>query len=152
MASVSTSHLILFIASLIIAASVAGTFTTGIQRLSGALGDRSYDVSHDVRTDIEIISDPGSGAVYNASGNENITVLVKNTGAENLKGSSDQIDILLDGKYQANVSIQVVDGIDWDVGNVMRVTIENDTPMAPNEDHRVKMVVNGDSEVLEFRT
>lgn len=151
MASVSTSHLILFIASLIIAASVAGTFTTGIQRLSGALGDKSYDVSHDVRTDIEIISDPGSNAIYNVSGNENVTLLVKNTGSENLKGESDQIDVLLDGRYQSNVSVEVVDGTDWDVGNVLRVTIGN-TPLSSDEDHRVKMIVNGDSEVLEFRT
>ncbi|WP_049970243.1 flagellar protein G [Haladaptatus cibarius] len=150
MASVSTSHLILFIASLIIAASVAGTFTTGIQRLSGALGDRSYDVSTDVRTDIEIISDPGSDAVYNGSENENITVLVKNTGSQNLKGTGDQIEVLLDGRYQTNVSLEVVDGADWEVGNVVRVTIGNDTPLSPG-DHRVKLIVNGDEEVLEFR-
>lgn len=152
MASVSTSHLILFIASLIIAASVAGTFSTGIQRLSGALGDRSIDISHNVRTDIEIISDPASGAVYNASGNENITLLIKNTGSENLKGSSDQIDILIDGKYQSNVSVEVVDGTYWDVGNVARVTIIPSTQLSPGNDHRVKLIVNGDSEVLEFRS
>ncbi|KZN23600.1 flagellar protein G [Haladaptatus sp. R4] len=152
MASVSTSHLILFIASLIIAASVAGTFSTGIQRLSGALGDRSIDISHNVRTDIEIISDPASGAVYNASGNENITLLIKNTGSENLKGSSDQIDVLLDGKYQSNVSVEVVDGTYWDVGNVARVIITPSTQLPPGNDHRVKLIVNGDSEVLEFRS
>ncbi|MCO8245250.1 flagellar protein G [Haladaptatus sp. AB643] len=152
MASVSTSHLILFIASLIIAASVAGTFSTGIQRLSGALGDRSIDISHNVRTDIEIISDPASGAVYNASGNKNITLLIKNTGSENLKGSSDQIDILIDGKYQSNVSVKVVDGTYWDVGNVARVIITPSTQLPPGNDHRVKVIVNGDSEVLEFRS
>ncbi|MCO8253394.1 flagellar protein G [Haladaptatus sp. AB618] len=152
MASVSTSHLILFIASLIIAASVAGTFSTGIQRLSGALGDRSIDISHNVRTDIEIISDPASEAVYNASGNKNITLLIKNTGSENLKGSSDQIDILIDGKYQSNVSVKVVDGTYWDVGNVARVIITPSTQLPPGNDHRVKVIVNGDSEVLEFRS
>ncbi len=152
MASVSTSHLILFIASLIIAASVAGTFSTGIQRLSGALGDRSIDISHNVRTDVEIISDSGSGAVYNASGNKTITLLVKNTGSENLKGSSDQINILLDGRYQANVSVEIVDGSYWDVGNVARITITPSTQLTPGNDHRVKIIVNGDSEVLEFRS
>jgi flagellar protein FlaG len=149
MASVSTSHLILFIASLIIAASVAGTFMSGVERLSGALGDRSIDVSSDIETDVEIISDPGSGAVYNAS-NGNVTVLVKNTGSTDLQATKDQIEVLLDGKYQSNVSMKVVDGPAWSVGNVARVNIS--TGGISNGDHRVKLTVNGDEEVLEFRT
>ena len=52
--------MILFIASLIVAAGVAGTFTTGVDRLNGALSDESLDVSQQVRTDIEVISDAGS--------------------------------------------------------------------------------------------
>ena len=151
MASVSTSHLILFIASLLIAASVAGTFTQGVQRLSSALGDRSIDVSGDVRTDIEIISDPGSGAVYNSSGNENVTVLVKNTGSRDLEASSDQIEILVNGKYQTNVAVTVVDGSAWRVGNVAEITISLDQSL-DSGDHRVKVIVNGDEEVLTFRT
>ncbi|WP_440005561.1 flagellar protein G [Halomicrococcus sp. SG-WS-1] len=150
MASVSTSHLILFIASLLIAASVAGTFTTGIQRLSGALGDRSIDVSKDVRSDVEIISDSGSGAVYNASGNENVTVLVKNTGSGDLDASKGQIEVLLDGKYQKNVSVEVVDGSAWTEGNVARVSIDGGELSAG--DHRVKLIVGGDEEVFRFRT
>ena len=149
MASVSTSHLILFIASLIIAASVAGTFMSGVERLSGALGDRSIDVSSDIETDVEIISDPGSGAVYNAS-NENVTVLVKNTGSTDLQATKDQIEVLLDGKYQSDVSMKVVDGPSWSVGNVARVNIS--TGEIPDGDHRLKITVNGDEEVLQFRT
>jgi flagellar protein FlaG len=147
-ASVSSSHLILFIASLLIAASVAGTFTQGVQRLSSALGDRSMDVSGDVRTDVEIISDPGSGAVAN---DEEITVLVKNTGSRDLEASSDQIEVLLNGKYQTSVSVTVVDGSAWRVGNVAKITIPLDQPL-DSGDHRVKIIVNGDEEVLKFRT
>jgi flagellar protein FlaG len=150
MASVSTSHLILFIASLIIAASVAGTFMSGVERLSGALGDRSIDVSGDIETDVEIISDPASGAVYNAEGNNNVTILVKNTGSTDLQATKDQIEVLLDGKYQSSVSMKVVDGPSWSVGNVARVNIS--TGGIPSGDHRVKLTVNGDEEVLQFRT
>ena len=153
MASVSTSHLILFIASLLIAASVAGTFTQGVQRLSSALGDRSIDVSGDVRTNVEIISDPASGAVYDAAAGENgvVTLLVKNTGSRDLEASSDQIDVLLDGRYQTGLTLEVVDGPAWTVGNVVRITI----PLARtlgDGDHRVKIIVRGDEEVLQFRT
>ena len=149
MASVSTSHLILFIASLIIAASVAGTFMSGVERLSGALGDRSIDVSGEIETDVEIISDPASGAVYNATGNENVTLLVKNTGSTDLQANKDQIEVLLDGKYQSDVSMKVVDGPAWGVGNVARVNISTS---GISGDHRVKLTVNSDEEVLEFRT
>jgi flagellar protein FlaG len=149
-ASVSSSHLILFIASLLIAASVAGTFTQGVQRLSSALGDRSVDVSSDVRTDVEIISDAGSDAVYNASGDENVTVLVKNTGSRDLEASNDQIEVLLDGRYQATASANVVDGSAWLVGNVAEIVIDPPEPL-DDGDHRVKVIVDGDEEVLQFR-
>lgn len=147
MASVSSSHLILFIASLIIAASVAGTFTQGVQRLSSALGERSIDVSSDIRSDISIISDPGSGAIAN---DDAVTVLVKNTGSRSLDAESDQIEVLVDGKYQTGVSVTVVDGAVWDVGNVAKLTIS--LPSLSSGDHRVKIIVNGDEEVLRFRT
>jgi len=148
-ASVSTSHLILFIASLLIAASVAGTFTQGVQRLSSALGDRSVDVSSDVRTDVEVISDPGSNAVYNES-SETLTLLVKNTGSRDLDASPDRVDVLIDGRYQPNVSTTVVDGPYWRVGNVVRITVELGSALADG-DHRAKVIVSGDEEVLEFR-
>ncbi|WP_435174438.1 flagellar protein G [Halorussus sp. AFM4] len=150
MASVSSSHLILFIASLLIAASVAGTFTQGVQRLSSALGDRSLDVAKDVRTDIEIISDPGSGVIYNSSGNENVTLLVKNTGSLNLAADSDQVDVLVDGQLQTDVTMTIADGETWMVGNVAQLEI--DTGTLNSGDHRVRVIVNGDEETMEFRT
>lgn len=149
MASVSTSHLILFIASLVVAASVAGTFTSEIERLSGALGDQGLDVSKQIRTDVEVISDAEAGNVYNSSGDENITVLVKNTGSQNLDGDPDELDVIVDGEYQTDVSVSVVGGGGWDVGAVARVEINQS--LDPG-DHRVKVVANGDEEVFEFRT
>lgn len=151
MASVSTSHLILFIASLLIAASVAGTFTSGVQRLSSALGDRSIDVMQDVRTDVEIISDPGSSAVYNSSDDGNITLLVKNTGRRDLEAESDKVDVLIDGRYQPNVTLNVVDGPYWTVGNVVRMEIDPAQTLADG-DHRVTVIVNEDTQTLRFRT
>lgn len=152
MASVSSSHLILFIASLLIAASVAGTFTQGVQRLSSALGDRSVDVSSEVRTDVEIISDPASGAVYDEFGSgATVTLLVKNTGARDLDKSPDRIDVLVNGRYQTNVSTAVVDGSSWREGNVARVEVGLSSPLADG-DHRATVIVDGDEEVLRFRT
>jgi len=147
-ASVSSSHLILFIASLLIAASVAGTFTQGVQRLSSALGDRSLDVAQDVRTDVEIISDSGSDAIYDDS-TDTVTVLVKNTGSLDLPADSDQIEVLVDGRYQVDVTVTVLDGEAWRVGNVVELEASETLDAG---DHRVTVIVNNDEEVLEFRT
>lgn len=149
MASVSSETLIIFIASLLVAASVAGTMTTGVNRLSDALGDRSIDVSDDIRTDVEIISDPASGQVYDAE-NDTVTVLLKNTGSSTLSHDPDTIDVLVDGQYTTDVSSTVVGDETWRAGSVVRLTV---TGVTLNDgDHRVVVEVNGDREVLEFRT
>jgi flagellar protein FlaG len=146
-ASVSASHLILFIASLVIAAGVAGTFTQGISRLSEGIDDQSLEVSEEVRTDIEVISDAGS-PVYNNSTNT-VTLLVKNTGTADIPADSRFVEILLDGRYRTNVTITVVDGEEWRPNNVVRLEIDAD--LSPG-DHRAKLIVNGDEEVFRFRT
>jgi flagellar protein FlaG len=147
MASVSASHLILFIASLVIAAGVAGTFTQGISRLSQGIDDQSLEVSEEVRTDIEVISDAGS-PVYNNS-TKTVTILVKNTGTSTLDNDSRFVEILLDGQYRTNVTSTVVDGEQWRPNNVARLEIGADLSAG---DHRVKIIVNGDEEVFRFRT
>ena len=148
MASVSASHLILFIASLVIAAGVAGTFTQGISRLSQSIDDQSLEVSEEVRTDIEVISDPGS-PVYNNS-SKSVTLLVKNTGTAEIPADSQFIEILVDGRYRTNVTVTVVDGTEWRPNNVVRLDIGGVDLSAG--DHRAKIIVNGDEEVFAFRT
>lgn len=149
MASVSSSTLIIFIASILVAASVAGTMTNGVQRLSDALGDRSVDVSQEIRTDIQIISDPGSpGSIYNES-TDNVTVLVKNTGSQTLVDSPSSIDLLVDGEYLTPTSVDVVGDDSWRAGTVARVTADVNLSTG---DHRLVVIAGSDREVLEFRT
>lgn len=151
MASVSVSHMILFIASLIVAASVAGTLTSGAGRLTSALDDQSLDVSEDVRTNLEIISDAGS-PVYDRDGNRNITLLVKNTGTRNLPPDGTGLDVLVDGRYQTNVTVELVDAgaSTWETNAVVRLRIDAGT--LDSGDHRVKLVMDSDEEVFSFST
>ena len=154
MASVSISHMILFIASMLIAASVAGVFTTSVDRLSGAIDDQGLQVSDDVRTDIEIISDNGTGAcVYNCDDTGNLTLLVKNTGSRQLSAQPDQIDVLIDGQFTpaSDKTVTVLGESDtWDRGVVVRINVS--APGLSSGDHRAKVIVNGDEEVFKFRT
>ena len=150
MASVSITHLILFIASLLVAASVAGVLTDEVGRLSEAINDQGLDASQEVRTDIEIISDSGSPTAIYDSSSQNMTLYVKNTGSQQLDARADGIDVLVDGEYQPNVNVTVLDAEVWDTNDVARVRVYRPDGLA-NGDHRVKVIVNGDEEVFQFR-
>lgn len=150
MASVSVSNLILFIAAMAIAAGVAGTMVDSVTDVSEALGAKSVDVAEDIETEVEVISDPGSGAIYD-DGNTEVTILVKNTGSRTLPASTDGIELLVDGQYvsPSDVTIAVVDGGEWRPGEVVRVRI--DRSLGGGE-HRVLVIAGDDREVLTFYT
>lgn len=153
MASVSVSTLIIFIASMLVAATVAGALVTGVDRISNSVTDRSVDTSEEVRTDVAIISDAGSDAVYEESGGDGtITVLAKNTGSQTLAATTDQVDVLVDGQYVPSRSLNVTSlegaALNWRTGTVIRIEVDRTLDAG---DHRVQLTVNGDEEVLRFR-
>jgi flagellar protein FlaG len=151
MASVSVSHLILFIASMLVAASVAGVVTSTVNQLSEAIDDQGLHVSDDIRTNVEIISDNGTGAcVYDCDGNGNLTLLVKNVGSNRLPADADQVDVLVNNDFQPpdDVTLELVDSTgEWGRTDVVRLEIDQSIGSG---DHRAKVIVNGDEEVFEF--
>ena len=152
MASVSVSHMILFIASILVAASVAGVFTNSISQVSEAVDQRGVSLSKDVRTDIEIISDSGSSNVY--YGTDTITIHVKNTGSETLTAEPEQRGGFVNGKYQTtgNMKVTLLNGAStWGPGDVAKVEISNQGDSLSG-DHRVKVIINQDEEVFKFNT
>ena len=151
MAGDSVSTLILFIAAMLVAAGVAGTLVTNVNDLSNSVDDHSSAVTDKIETDIEIISDPGSEAVYNSSGAENVTILVKNTGQKTLATDGTALDVLVNGSYISNdaVTITVQDGGGpWRDGAVAKLEIDRSLE-TPGE-HRVVVTINGAEEVFEF--
>ncbi len=135
---------------MMIAASVAGVFTDSIGQLSGAISEQGFDVSSDVRTDVEVISDSGSDAIYNST-SATITLYVKNTGTERLAAEPGELDVLVNGQFVTDYTVTRADGDgDWQPGTVVRLDIQRS--LALDEDHRVQLTVNGDQEVFEFRT
>jgi flagellar protein FlaG len=136
---------------MLVAASVAGVFTSTVNQLSSAIDDQGLHVSGDIRTDVEIISDNGTGAcVYDCDNNGNLTLLVKNVGSARLPADADQVDVLIDSEYQppGDVTLELVDSTDeWGRTDVVRLEIDQ---AIGSGDHRVKVIVNGDEEVFEF--
>lgn len=152
MASVSVSHLILFIASMVIAASVAGVFTSSVDELSQAIDDQGVQISDNVRTEIEIISDSGSNNIYNDT-DGNVTLHVKNLGTNDLIPEERFIDVLINGEFKTDsqISVEVLSDGDpdtWSQNEVVRLEIDH---TLGDGDHRAKVIVNGDEEVIEFR-
>lgn len=150
MSGVSVTHLVLFIASLVVAAGVAGTLVTEVDRVSQSVSSQGDEVSESISTDIEVISDTGSDAIYD---NGTVTVLAKNTGSVDLAAEADHVDVLVDGRFMppGNVSVERADGSGeraWRSGSVVRITIDRALQAG---DHRVTVRVNGNEAVLQFR-
>ncbi len=149
MADVSVPSLILFIASIVIAAGVAGVLIDTVTGISGALDDRGADVAENIRTDIEVISDAES-TVYDAD-NGSVTLYVKNTGRRTIPATNESFDVIVDAQYRTNVSVSVVDGgTEWTPHGVVEVRVGDLTLDAG--DHRVRLTVSGDEETFRFTT
>ena len=149
MADVSVPSLILFIASIVVAAGVAGVLIDTVTGISGALDDRGADVAENIRTDIEVISD-AEGNVYDA-GADTITLYVKNTGRRTIPATNESFDVIVDAEYRTNVSVTVVDGgSEWTPHGVVEVRVGNVALDAG--DHRVRLTVSGDDETFRFNT
>jgi len=152
MASVSASHLIIFVASLVIAAGVVGTLTTGVERVSSSIDDGSLDVSQQIRMDMSIVSD--SGAEFNQG--DQLTIHVRNTGSQDVQIDASQFDVVFNGEFvpDENLVIEDANGNDdiWRPNNVVSITIEEENgDFAVDErDNRLVLTVNDDEETFEF--
>lgn len=139
MAGDSISSLILFIAAIVVATGVAGTMTVAVGDVSSSLDSNTDQVSESIATDLFIISDAGSDAVYD-SNTDTLTILVKNTGTTTLDADANTFDVLVDGAYVVPSDVsRVGGGVSWAPGDV--VSIEVDTSLSSGE-HRVMVVAN----------
>jgi flagellar protein FlaG len=144
--------MILFIASMLVAASVAGVFTETVGELSNAIDRQGGEISKDVRSDIEIISDSGSDAVFDDT-DGNITLHVKNTGSSLLSNDTEQIVVFVEGRPETAVNSTLMGGAtSWRPSDVLKLEIDpQSASVSTGDDVRVKVVVNGDEEVFRFR-
>jgi len=149
MASVSASHLIIFVASLVIAAGVVGTLTTGVERVSSSIDDGSLDVSQQIRMDMSVISDPGATSLDNGG----LTIYVRNTGSQSVPIESSAVDVVYNGNFVADFEIEDANDPDetvWRPGNVIEITLEDVEDDTEDTDNRLFLTVNGDEELFEF--
>lgn len=148
MSGVSASHLVIFIASIVVAAGVAGTLVTQVDRVSQSIAEQSEGVEERIDTDVRIISDSGSSeSIYD---NETLTLYVKNTGDSELRPDSDAIDVLIEGRFKSPKSVTRVNGDEpvWPPGSVVEIAVENVEIDGPT---RVAVTVKESEDTIRFR-
>lgn len=143
MASVSVSQLILFIAAMLVATSVAGLLTNTVDDISEAIEEQGLSTSDDIRSDITIINDAGATQTNNG----NVTLYIKNTGNSDLSTQPKDIDILINGQFVTGIGsgrITLLDGAQvWGEGEVVEIVVDITGPDINAGENRAQVTVNG---------
>lgn len=140
----------LFIAAILVAASLAGTVTEGTTQLGSALGDQSQQQAEAVDAEIEIVSDAGSPESVYDHDTGTLTLYAKNVGGSTLPADPDVISVLVNGEYQTDVEATVLDANSWGDGNLLRLRV--DVSLQPRADTRVVVTPTGARDRFRFRT
>ncbi len=151
-AGTSATHMIFFIAAIVIAIGVVGVVTVNVQSLSSSTNIGSKVLSNQIKTDITIINDP---FIIPFDGT-NYTFYVKNTGATELTPSL--VNILLNGSMDTVDAWRILDRNDntweaqapvWKPGDVLEINI---SASLPSGDHYLKVACeNGESDSIRFK-
>jgi len=150
MASVSSAHLVLFIAAVLFSAALAGTLTESATQLGESIEDAADNDATQTATAFQVVSDDDApNAVYDADG-ETLTVLVKNTGDTTIPSRPDDVTLLVDGAYQADVRTTALDDDRWRPGTVLRVRAN--VTLAPDAETRVIVDAGGHRDHFVFTT
>ncbi|MDY7083376.1 MAG: flagellar protein G [Halobacteria archaeon] len=145
MASTSLSHLIMFIASILVALSVSGILIGQVLDLSQSSRDSAESFSQDLNDDIRIINDPAN-VPYNGT---HLTLYVKNTGSSSIPVDEQIFNVLIDGSFESKISVSLVQGSgSWSPGEVVKIEVEDSTL---GGDHTVKVIARSASDKMNIR-
>ncbi len=136
MAGSSTSELIFFIASLIVATGLAAAVGTTTLSITKSMHDNGMILSEQYKSSITVINDP-----VNTFNN----IYVKNTGKTVLY--PDLVNVFIDGTFTNVNNSTIEEGTYWTRGGVLNIT----APL-PDGTHTVRVVVeNGISDTFIYR-
>lgn len=149
-AETAITHMIFFIAAILIAMTVIAVMTSNVQSLTGATASSSKVLSEQIKTDITIISDPEI-IPYNSTSKE-YTFYAKNTGRTDL--DTEYIDVFIDGLHIDPQNLETdffEEDVLWQPGNTLVIDVKVTTEMTEG-DHRILIAAeNGKSDSMDFR-
>ena len=155
-AETAMTHLIFFIAAVIIAMGVVAVVSVNVQNITGATSAGSQTLADQLRTDITIVSDP-ERILYKTDGDEHMyTFYVKNTGKSSLV--AEYVTVILNGAliYPEYLEFEVTGREPgtgtWIPGDVLAVTVIRNEALETDRDHRIRISSeNGKSDVMNFK-
>lgn len=127
--STSATHIIFFIASVVIAGGFIGVAASVILNISNGIQDRGDMISHQLSEDFKIINDPQRMT------NNPVILYLKNTGKIAL--SVQHITVLVDG-ISANYSLEN-ENVTWNPG--VTITLYVNVELQPGT-HVVKVILD----------
>jgi len=151
-AETAVTHMIFFIAALMLAISAIAFISADVQSMIASSGTSSKLLSEQMRTDITIINDPELIPYNNA--NSKYKFYTKNTGKTELV--PEYVTVLVDGILiePADVDIELMDGdVIWRPGDVMILNVTTVPSPLESGDHRILVAAeNGKSGAMSFKT
>lgn len=143
MADVSVTHTMFFVASVIVAASLAGVFVGISNEMAKSISDEADRLDELADSEFAVLNDP---AMVPYSGGV-LTIYLKNLSSRMMRG---QVDVFVDGTLvtECTFTLQGAGG-QWAPGTVMTVNI---TKALGQGDHNLRLVLdNGVDQELRFR-
>lgn len=158
MSGVSASTLVIFIASILVAAGVAGTLVTTVGDISTSAETRGDAITESIDSEIELLNDGGGSSFYVENDTDNtskITVYVRNTGSTTLTKNESELDVLVNGLFVSdeNLNITSMNGDNtenaWAEDEVIEIVISLDEQLS-GSGNRLTVSPPGTERSLEF--
>jgi flagellar protein FlaG len=158
MSGVSASTLVIFIASIVVAAGVAGTLVTTVGDISTSAETRGDAITESIDSEIELLNDGGGSNFYVENDTDNtsrITVYVRNTGSTTLTKNESELDVLVNGLFvpTENLNITSMNGDDtrdaWAEDEVIEIVVSLDEQLS-GSGNRLTVFPPGTERSLEF--
>lgn len=157
MSGVSVSTLVLFIASIVVAAGVAGTLVTTVGDISSSAETQGDEISESINTDIELLNDGGGSNFYTeVNGNAVITFYVRNSGSTTLIKEPGDVNVLINGRFLSNDELTITsqNGDDtsraWVEGEVIEIEATLNDQLS-GSGNRLTVSVKGTERSIEFK-
>ncbi|SFM88718.1 flagellin [Methanolobus profundi] len=151
-ADTAITHMIFFIAAIILAISVVAVISGDVQSMMSSSSSSSRLLSDQMRTDITIVNDPEMIPYDNTT--QKYTFYAKNTGKTELV--PEFITVIVDGILIVpnDVDTSLVDGdVVWRPGDVLTLNVTTVPNPLGSGDHRVLVASeNGKSGSMSFKT
>ncbi len=151
-AETAITHMIFFIAALILAMSVVVIISADVQSMVSSSSVSSKLLSEQMRTDITIINDPD--IIYYDGTSQYYTFYAMNTGKTEL--APDFVTVLVDGIFinPSDVDVSLQDGdVMWRPGDILLLNVSTTPNPLASGDHRIVVAAeNGKSDSMYFKT